>query len=133
MDFVTGLPECEGFNAIMIVADRLGKLRHLIPCRDTVDSKYTAQLYIRQIWKHHGLPKRIVSDRGTQFIADFWQAVTTLGARTPAPQSLLFSPLSRYAFPRFLPLLVILSMVRVATQQWLSHMHVTHARVSHTW
>ena len=62
-----------------------------------------------------------------------WHYVTTLGAWTPAPQFLLFSPLSRYAFPRFFLLLVILSMVRVATQQWLSHMHVTHARVSHTW
>ena len=59
--------------------------------------------------------------------------VTTLGARTPAPQSLTFSSLSRYAFPRFFLLLVILSMVRVATQQWLSQMHVTHACVSNTW
>ena len=59
--------------------------------------------------------------------------VTTLSARPPAPQSLSFSSLSRYAFPRFFPLLVILSMVRVTTQQWLSHMHVTHAHVSNTW
>ena len=59
--------------------------------------------------------------------------VTTLGTRTPAPQSLSFSSLSRYVFPRFVSLLVILSMVRVATQQWLSHMHVTHVRVSDTW
>ena len=76
MDFVTGLPECEGFNAIMMVADRLGKLRNLIPCKDTVDYKDTAQLYIRQIWKYQGLPKQIVSDRGTQFRADFWQALS---------------------------------------------------------
>ncbi len=41
--------------------------------------------------------------------------VTTLGARTPAPQSLSFSSLSRYAFPRFFSMFVILSMVRVAT------------------
>ena len=60
----------------MMVADRLGKLRHLIPCRDTVDSKDIAQLYIRHIWKHHGLPKRIVSDRGTQFTVYFWQALS---------------------------------------------------------
>ena len=59
--------------------------------------------------------------------------VTIIGVRTPAPLPLSFSSLSRYPFSRFFRLLVILSMVRVATQQWLSHMHVTHARVSHTW
>ena len=59
----------------MIVVDRLGKLRHLIPCRDTIDAKDTAQLYLRHVWKHHGLPKRIVSDKGTHFTADFWQAL----------------------------------------------------------
>ena len=60
----------------MIVADRLGKLRHLIPCRDTVDAKATALLYLRHVWKYHGLPKRIVSDMGTEFTADFWQALS---------------------------------------------------------
>ena len=44
VDFVTGLPECKGFNAIMMVADRPGKLYHLITWRDKVDSKDTAQL-----------------------------------------------------------------------------------------
>ena len=58
-----------------MVADRLGKMRHLIPSNDTVDAKATAQLYLRHVWKHHGLPKRIVSDRGKQFTADFWQAL----------------------------------------------------------
>ena len=66
------------------------------------------------------------------YVAEF-MSVKTLGARTPASQPLSFSFLSRYAFPRFFPLLVILGMVRVATQQLLSHIHVTHARVSNTW
>ena len=59
--------------------------------------------------------------------------VTTLVACTPALQSISFSSLSCLASPSFFPLLVILSMVGVATQQWLSHMHMTHAHVSHTW
>ena len=65
VDFVKGLPESEGFNAIMMVVDSLGKLRPLIMCRDTVDAKATALLYLRHVWKHHGLTKEIVSDRGT--------------------------------------------------------------------
>ena len=42
VDFVSGLPDCEEFNAIMILADRLGKIRHLIPSNYTVDAKATA-------------------------------------------------------------------------------------------
>ena len=76
VDFVTGLPDCEGFNTIMMVADRLGKMRHIIPCNDTVDAKAMAQLYLRHVWKHHRFPKRIVCDRGTQFKADLWQALS---------------------------------------------------------
>ena len=56
MYFITGLPKCEGFNSIMMVADRLGKLRYLIPFNDTFDSKATAQLYLLHVWKNDGLP-----------------------------------------------------------------------------
>ena len=73
MDFVTGLPESEGFNAVMVVVDRLTKLRHLIPCTTTTSSEDVAKLYLRNVWKLHGLPKYITSDRGTQFTAKFWK------------------------------------------------------------
>ena len=60
----------------MIVADRLGKMRYLIPCNDTVDTKATGQLYLHHVWKHRGLPKRNVCNRGIQFTVDFWQALS---------------------------------------------------------
>ena len=62
-----------------------------------------------------------------------WTPQAPIASTTPASQSLSFSSMSRYAYPSFFPLHVILSIVRVVTQQWLSHIHVTHARVSHTW
>jgi hypothetical protein len=75
MDFVTGLPESEGYDAIMVVVDRLTKMRHLLPCNTTVNSEDVAQLYLRNIWKLHGLPTHVTSDRGTQFTAKFWRAL----------------------------------------------------------
>jgi transposase InsO family protein len=75
MDFVTGLPESEGYDAIMVVVDRLTKMRHLLPCNTTVNSEDVAQLYLRNIWKLHGLPTHLTSDRGTQFTAKFWRAL----------------------------------------------------------
>ena len=78
MDFVTGLPEDSGFNTILMIVDRLTKMRHLIPCSDTCMAKDLAQLYIAHIFRYHGLPTSIVSDRGPQFIADFWKAFCEL-------------------------------------------------------
>jgi hypothetical protein len=75
MDFVTGLPWSEGFNAVLVVVCRLTKMRHLITCRDTCTSEELADLYLKNIARHHGLPKTIISDRGTQFVAKFWTAV----------------------------------------------------------
>jgi len=78
MDFVTGLPEDSGFNAILMVVDRLTKMRHLIPCRDTCSARDLAILYLNNIFRYHGLPLSIVSDRGAQFISEFWKAFCEL-------------------------------------------------------
>ena len=44
----------------------------------TLSAMGTAQLYLRHIWKHHGLPKRVVSDRGPQFITEFTEELYRL-------------------------------------------------------
>ncbi|KAH0605317.1 uncharacterized protein H6S33_004539 [Morchella sextelata] len=75
MDFITSLPESEGYDAIMVVVDRLTKMRNLLPCNTTVNSEDVAQLYLGNIWKLHGLPTHVTSDRGTQFTAKFWRAL----------------------------------------------------------
>ncbi|TKA73877.1 hypothetical protein B0A49_11860, partial [Cryomyces minteri] len=57
--------------------DRLSKMRHLIPCTSETDAKLVAKLYLRHVWKLHGLPSSVVSDRGPQFVAQFWQSLCT--------------------------------------------------------
>ena len=76
MDFVTDLPESQGMNAILTVTDRLSKERHFIACRagDRGTSvEATAQMLLEHVWKYHGLPLSIVSDRGPQFASDVWK------------------------------------------------------------
>jgi transposase InsO family protein len=75
MDFVTGLPWSNGFNAILNVTCRLTKMRHLIPCRDNTTAEQLAELYIRYVFRLHGLPDTILSDRGPQFVSHFWKAL----------------------------------------------------------
>jgi len=78
MDFVTGLPEDSGFNAILIVVDRLTKMRYLIRCRDTCSAQDLVILYVNNIFRYHGIPRSIISDCGLQFVSEFWKAFCEL-------------------------------------------------------
>ena len=72
MDFVVGLPWSDGNDAIWVVVDRFTKQRHLVACRSTVDAKDLADLFLQWVFRLHGLPETITSDRGTQFASHFW-------------------------------------------------------------
>jgi len=71
MDFIVELPLFSGHNAVMTVVDLVSKRAHFIPTHTTVTAEGAAQLFLHQVWKLHGLPKYVVSDRGPQFVARF--------------------------------------------------------------
>jgi hypothetical protein len=74
MDFIVGLPRTRaGYDSISVVVDRLTKSAHFIPVKTSYSSAVLAELYMSQIICLHGVPKKIVSDRGTQFTSHFWQ------------------------------------------------------------
>ena len=76
VDFIVELPEVRGLSNIMVVVDRLSKMFHTIPC-GSITAPDTAQLFLTHVWKLHGLPDTIVSDRGSQFISAFWNELTS--------------------------------------------------------
>jgi transposase InsO family protein len=55
----------------MCVVDSLTKCVHFILTHTTINTKGTALLFLKEVWKHHGMPQVVVSDRGPQFIAGF--------------------------------------------------------------
>ncbi|WVZ52561.1 hypothetical protein U9M48_003609 [Paspalum notatum var. saurae] len=74
MDFIVGLPRTQkGYNSIWVVVDRLTKVAHFIPVNTTYSGARLAELYISRIVCLHGVPKQIISDRGSQFTSRFWE------------------------------------------------------------
>jgi hypothetical protein len=74
MDFIVGLPRTQGgYNSIWVIVDRLTKVAHFIPVKTTYSGDKLAELYMSRIVCLHGVPKKIVSDRGSQFTSKFWK------------------------------------------------------------
>jgi hypothetical protein len=73
MDFITSLPESQGYDAILVMVDRFSKLAHMVPTRGTATALETAKIFLDAWWKHHGLPRVIVSDRDPKFTSAFWR------------------------------------------------------------
>jgi len=76
MDFITDLPKCEGNDAILIVIDRLTKMAHFLPCTKEIDGRQFSELFMREIFRLHGLPKDIITARGSIFTSDLWKEMT---------------------------------------------------------
>jgi transposase InsO family protein len=82
MDFVGPLPESRNrdgvFNSITVVIDLLTRMVHLIPSRIHYTARQLAELMFEAIYKLHGLPKTIVSDRDVLFTSTFWKRLHEL-------------------------------------------------------
>jgi hypothetical protein len=74
MDFIVGLLRTQsGYDSIRVIVNRLTKVAHFIPVKTTNSGPQLAELYISRIVYLHGVPKKIVFDRGTQYTSRFWQ------------------------------------------------------------
>jgi hypothetical protein len=95
MDFITGLPWTKsGYDSIWVVVDHSTKIAHFIPVKATYTSAKLADIYMKRIVCLQGVPKSIVSDRGTQFTSHFWKQLhESLGTRLEF--STTFHPLTR--------------------------------------
>jgi hypothetical protein len=74
MDFIVGLPHTRaGYDSIWVIVDRLTKVAHFIPVKITYSGANLAELYMSRIVCLQGVPKKIVSDRGSKFTSKFWE------------------------------------------------------------
>ena len=76
MDFITGLPKSKRKNdSIFVVIDKLSKEAHFIQVKLTHKVVHIADIFLKQIFRFHGIPKEIISDRVTKFTDNFWRFV----------------------------------------------------------
>ena len=69
MDFITKLPVSKGHDSILVVCDRFLKMSHFVATIEKTTAEELARLFRDNVWKLHGLPESMISDRGPQFVA----------------------------------------------------------------
>jgi hypothetical protein len=67
MDFISGLPVSHKYNCIMVVVDKFSKHAHFLPLAHPFTTLTVAKLYLNEVFKLHGLPSSIISDRDPIF------------------------------------------------------------------
>jgi hypothetical protein len=74
MDFIMSLLRTQsGYNSIWVIVDRLTKVAHFIPVKATYSRLQLVEVYMSRIICLHGVLKKTMSDRGTQFTSKFWE------------------------------------------------------------
>lgn len=78
MDFINGLPTSGSSNCIFVVIDKFTKYGHFIPLHHPFNAQKVVEAFVDHVYKLHGMPKYIVSDRDSVFTRQFWQALAKL-------------------------------------------------------
>jgi transposase InsO family protein len=82
MDFIEGLPLSGNVNCILVVVDKFTKFCHFIPLKHPYTTTSVAKIFMDQVYKLHGLPTSIVSDRDPIFTSNFWRELFSLAQVT---------------------------------------------------
>ncbi|WVZ00664.1 hypothetical protein V8G54_026733 [Vigna mungo] len=73
MDFIVRLPKSQGYDAILVMVDRLSKYAHFLPLKHPYSVKTVAEIFIREVVRLHGIPQSIVTDGDPLFLSMFWK------------------------------------------------------------
>ncbi len=84
IDFIVKLPpsisrgRSTAFDSILVVVDRLTKMAHFEPCNESITASELAWLFLKVVFKHHGIPGHWISDRGAVFTSNFFREFSKL-------------------------------------------------------
>ena len=75
MDFIPELPECEGYNNILVIVHKLTKYVIFIPTTTTITEKGTAELFFQHVISQYGILRQVITDRDVQRKGGFWKKI----------------------------------------------------------
>jgi len=78
VDFINKLPLAQGYDAILVVCDHFSKMAYLIATTEKTSAEGLTKLFWDHVWKLHGLPESIISDRRVQFAAGMMKELNNL-------------------------------------------------------
>jgi hypothetical protein len=78
IDLIVKLPESNGYDSIVVIADHLSKAIRVLPCTEHISVEGIAQLYRNHVWKDYGLPEIVISDHGQIFVGHFMRDLLKL-------------------------------------------------------
>jgi hypothetical protein len=78
MDFVEGLPLTSYVNCILVVVDSFTKYAHFVPLRHPFTTMVVAKAFLNNVYKLHGIPESIITNRDRIFTSSFWKELFSL-------------------------------------------------------
>ena len=75
MDFITELPDSNGYDSILVIVDKLTKYATFIPTHSTVNEEGTAELFFQHIISQYGIPRQVITDRDSRWTGSFWKDI----------------------------------------------------------
>ena len=126
LDFITGLPRNQNLNdSIMVVVDKLSKAAHFIPVKTTYKAANIANIFMKQIFRLHGILKVVIFDRDPKFMGNFWKSLFK-GLNTTLNFSTSFHPQTDGWTERVNKVLEDMLMMYVKEQpgKWEDYLHL---------
>lgn len=78
LDFIEGLPKSHNYDCILVVVDKFSKYAHFVPLKHPFTAFQVAMAYIDNVFKLHGIPEAIISERDKVFTSNVWQQLFKL-------------------------------------------------------
>lgn len=78
LDFIEGLPKSGGYDVILVIVDKFSKYAHFLPLKHPYTALTVATAFMKEIFRLHGLPLAIISDRDRIFTSTIWQELFKL-------------------------------------------------------
>ena len=123
LDLITGLPNADGYDAIVTFVCSLTKMAHFVPCASTVNARQLARLFLDNIYRLHGLPRFLIGDRDPRYTSHFFRSLMT-DLRTTLSLSTAYHPQTDGQTERVHRTIeqILRSYVHTNHDQWLEHL-----------